>query len=95
MIDGSSVNLLWCLLTYRQKPVEKDLWHWNYNGRNFYASNTQFVSFYREYLQGKFDEIYTHDWNQKTVMDLGGFIGDSALYFLDNGALKRLRFMNL
>ncbi len=71
---------------YRKELVDEDLYRWEVHGKNYYATHIQFEELFLEYLAGIFTDIYAFDWTQKTVLDIGGFIGDSALYFLANGA---------
>lgn len=70
----------------KQKRISKNLFLWNYQNQWIYATDLQFMGAYGEYLTGKFDEYYDYDWKGKKVLDIGGFIGDSALFFFEKGA---------
>jgi FkbM family methyltransferase len=74
------------ILSYRGQRLRKDFYLWNYGKRCFCATYMQFIGLNNEYLSGQFDNLYAYDWKDKVVLDIGGFVGDSALYFLDKGA---------
>lgn len=74
------------LMSYRKAHFFKNFSLWECQGKRFCATYTQFLGLYTEYLSGQFDEFYNIDWKNKRVLDVGGFLGDSALYMLENGA---------
>jgi FkbM family methyltransferase len=82
------INTYLDLLPYRRQHVEEYLFFWEINKRRFLATPMQFWGLHKEYLQGVFHSHYAFPWQEKRVLDIGGFIGDSALYFLENGAKK-------
>ncbi len=74
-------------LKFRQEHFVDDLYIWNLKGRKWLGSLIQIEGLY-EYLNDVFDLVYQTDYRGKTVLDIGGFIGDSALYALQKGAKK-------
>lgn len=52
----------------------------------------QFFGLFEEYFQGQFDQLYKGDWQDKTILDLGGYVGDSALFFLREGAKRVITY---
>lgn len=86
-IKANDLDLFFRLVPY-QKAFQGDLCIWNYENRQFFGSNIQFFGLYSELLSGLFNDHYQFDWKNKSVLDLGGFVGDSALFFLEQGARK-------
>jgi FkbM family methyltransferase len=86
---------IWFLkqLDYRRKCIcpKTHLYEWELEGHLWRISYEQFFGFH-EYLDGFFDANYAYDWENKKVLDVGGFIGDSAFFFLKNGAAKVMIF---
>ena len=72
-------------LQYIKKSVGDDLYLWTYNNKSCYATYNQFLGLHQEYLAGAFEEMYAYDWQDKVVIDVGGFVGDSALFFFEQG----------
>jgi FkbM family methyltransferase len=85
---GRNIKPFLNLLRYRKKILANGLCQWSYKNRSFYANYIQMCGLLDEYLSGAFDQHYACNWRGKNVLDIGGFIGDSALYFLENGANK-------
>lgn len=87
-----------CLSTYfeivkfRKKRVKEDIFEWEYLQETIYGNWPQMMGLIAEYFSGLFDTIYHYDWKGKTVLDIGGFVGDSALFFLKKGAKKVIIF---
>lgn len=73
-------------LQYRKRHVVDQLYLWKYNGKSCYATYNQFLGLHLEYLADNFKGMYAYDWQDKVVIDIGGFVGDSALFFLEQGA---------
>ncbi len=67
---------------------EPELHAWEVEGRTVYATNDQIAGFHHEYFQRELHRVYPGDFQGKCVLDVGGFVGDSALYFLENGAQR-------
>lgn len=82
------INTYLDLLPYRQARLEEDLFEWHIQGKRLVASVTQFLGLREEYLKNVFDSHYHYDWQGKCVLDVGGFVGDSALYFLEKQAAQ-------
>ncbi|WP_068471280.1 FkbM family methyltransferase [Candidatus Protochlamydia phocaeensis] len=80
------IQLLLKILPYREQRLAKNFYLWRYGNRTFCATYMQFIGIYAEYLSGLFDNLYECEWENKAVLDIGGFVGDSALYFLEKGA---------
>jgi FkbM family methyltransferase len=80
------IHLLLNILPYRRKRLENNFFLWEHGNKRFCATHLQFIGLYLEYFSGQFDKIYAFDWKDKVVLDVGGFIGDSALYILEKGA---------
>jgi len=76
------------LLKLRRKRIYKDIYAWVLNGEQVFANYRQFRGLQAEYFTGIFADIYNYDFNNKTVLDIGGFVGDTALYFFKKGARK-------
>lgn len=74
------------MIVHRKKRLRNHFYLWTHGQRHFCATHLQFAGIYTEYLSGLFEELYDYDWKDKNVLDVGGFIGDSALFFLENGA---------
>lgn len=62
------------------------IYEWRFGARKIYATETQIIATCGEYLSGAFTKIYPLDFNGKIVLDIGGFNGDTAMYFIENGA---------
>lgn len=77
----------WALgfLHCRQKWVEEDLYLWKIAGKVWMGSLEQIHGLY-PLLTGAFTETYGCEYTGKTVLDIGGFIGDSARFALGQGA---------
>jgi FkbM family methyltransferase len=62
---------------------------WNFDGRYWTKGNVKFVHMYRSILEifdyGEYAEI---DVRGKDVVDVGAFVGDSAIYFALRGARR-------
>lgn len=80
------INAFLDLMQYHTHHIRNEFYHWEVDGKKFCATYDQFFGLHSEYLSGVFDTIYPYDWKNKRVIDIGGFIGDSALYFLEKGA---------
>jgi len=80
---------IWALrqVNKRIAHVEGDLYLWNFNDEKWLGNLDHIYGLY-EYLQGSFDNFYACDCREKVVLDIGGYIGDSARYFLKQGAAK-------
>lgn len=74
------------LKNHRGKHVTEDFYFWHFNDKKMCANYIQFLHLYFEYFQNFCQTHYHYDWNQKRVLDVGGFVGDSALFFLENHA---------
>jgi len=78
-------------LPYKKRLADEKnlLYEWEVGGRRIFATDMQIGDLIGEYLApGEFDRIYGSDYAGATVLDIGGFVGDTALYFLENGAKK-------
>ena len=90
--DGTSVSEISLPLLAnfcnRGKIVDSkyQIYEWNVNGQKYYANYEQANSLLSEYVVGEFDQIYGDEIRGKRILDIGGFIGDTARYYLDNGA---------
>lgn len=73
---------------YKVSQISPTIYLWKYNEIKCYGTYEQFLGLRSEYLAGVFKEIYSYDWKDKVVVDIGGYVGDSALYFFENGAKK-------
>lgn len=74
------------LLKCRGQHFLEDIYEWQIEGEKLFGNYRQMIGLENEYLTGLFKEIYQYNWKNKTVLDIGGFVGDTALYFLKNGA---------
>ncbi len=84
--EGKWVSI-WSLnqLKNRQERVIDDLYIWELGGRKWLANLDQVHGLY-EYLSGAFEIAYQTDFTNKRVLDIGGYVGDSALFALQKGA---------
>jgi FkbM family methyltransferase len=73
-------------LKYRGNHILDDIYEWQIEGEKLFGNYRQMIGMENEYLTGIFKEIYQYQWKGKTILDIGGFVGDTALYFLKNGA---------
>lgn len=80
---------IWAIqqIKHRKQHVTDDLYVWELGGEKWVANLDHIHGLY-EYLQGSFHEFYRCECQNKTVLDIGGYIGDSARYFLKQGAAK-------
>jgi FkbM family methyltransferase len=83
-----SLNI-WAIkqMKHRKKHFAEDLYFWELN-RELWLGNLDHIHGLYEYLQGSFHDFYRCDCRDKSVLDIGGYIGESALYFLKQGARK-------
>lgn len=72
----------------RRARLFKNFRLWKYKERRFCATYTQFSGLYTDCLSDQFNEYFHLDWKNKRVLDVGGFVGDSALYMLERGATQ-------
>ncbi|MCX8163452.1 MAG: FkbM family methyltransferase [Candidatus Micrarchaeota archaeon] len=75
------------LYPYKREIVnEKNkIYCWEINNKKYYATFSQASTLY-DYITNNIAKVYSADFKNKRVLDVGGHIGDSAVYFLDNGA---------
>lgn len=80
---------IWVLkqIKHRKKKCQDDLYFWDF-GAESWLGNLNHVQGLYEYLSGAFDDFYKYEYQGKTVLDVGGYIGDSARYFCKKGARK-------
>lgn len=80
---------IWAIkqIRYRKKHLVSDLYVWELGGEPWLANLDQVHGLY-EYLVEGFDAQYSCDCRDKVVVDIGGYIGDTARYFLKKGASK-------
>lgn len=83
-----SLNI-WALkqIKHRKKRVSDDLYFWEFNSTRWLANLDHIYGLY-EYLNGSFETFYSCQIRDKVVLDVGGYIGDTALYFLKRGAKR-------
>ncbi|MFH1784815.1 MAG: FkbM family methyltransferase [Candidatus Micrarchaeota archaeon] len=74
------------LLDILEKKVNDDIYLFSSNKKKIYARIANVADLEGEYFSNKQSEFYKHDYKNKRVLDIGGYIGDSALLFLENGA---------
>ena len=84
LVNG--IDFIHKLKMYRKEKVKGSFYRWEKNGKSFIGEYMHFTCMEPEYLSGLFEDIYAYPWKGKKVLDLGGYIGDSALFFLENGA---------
>lgn len=82
------INQFLELVPFRRKKAFDDIYLWDFGQKQLFCNYRQLLGLVNEYLDGLFDEIYPGDWKGKNVVDIGGFVGDTALYFLSQGAEK-------
>jgi FkbM family methyltransferase len=80
---------IWALkqIKYRKNHFSDDLYFWEI-GKEKWLANLDHIHGLYEYLNGFFDLFYHCECRDKVVLDIGGYIGDSARYFLKKGARK-------
>jgi FkbM family methyltransferase len=87
-LGSLEINQFLDVIQHRKHKVDGDIYFWDFGNKQIYGNYIQALGAYGEYISGAFDTIYKFDWENKTVVDIGGFIGDTALYFLSRGAKK-------
>lgn len=87
--DKSRSLNIWALqqVKHRTGHYGGDFFFWRLNEESWLANLEQVHGLY-EYLNGTFETIYACDYTNKTVLDIGGYIGDSARFFLRQNARK-------
>jgi len=87
-----TIAVLCSYIEFCKKMIDKKhgIYLWEYDGMNIYSDFQRIPHVFHEYFAGSFPDFYKFDVVGKTILDVGGFIGDSALYFLQNGAKKVL-----
>lgn len=87
--DKQKSLCIWAIqqVKHRKKHVSDDLYLWELGGEMWLA-NLDHIHGLHEYLVEGFDAQYLCDYIGKVVLDIGGYIGDTARYFLKNGARK-------
>ena len=80
---------IWAIkqIKHRKKHVIEDLYLWELGGEQWLA-NLDHIHGLHEYLVEGFDGQYRCDCKGKVVLDIGGYIGDTARFFFKNGASK-------
>lgn len=83
-----SLNI-WALkqIKNRRELFNEDLYFWELEGEKWLANLDHIHGLY-EYLSGSFSNHYRANYQNKTVLDVGGYIGDTARYFLKEGAAR-------
>lgn len=82
------INQFMDLIPHRRKRVIDDIYLWEFGRKRICGNYMQMLGLRDEYLTDLFDAIYKGDWKDKQVLDIGGFVGDTALYFLSQGASR-------
>lgn len=80
---------IWALqqVKYRKRHHFGSLFFWDFNQEVWLANLDQVHGLY-EYLQGAFSVMYKAPCQNKRVLDVGGYIGDTARFFLKEGASR-------
>lgn len=86
--DAVEINNYLDLIDHRRERVEEDIYRWDFGAKQVFGNYTQLHGLRGEYLDDLFEELYKHDYKGKKIVDIGGFVGDSALFFLSKGAEK-------
>lgn len=73
---------------HQKKHIASDLYEWEVNGKKIVATMYQYQDLLSEYFTGEYNRLYSGPWQGKRILDLGGFVGDSALFFLQQGAKR-------
>jgi FkbM family methyltransferase len=88
--DGTKETLIPYLtlegLKYKKELVDKEdnIFLFEINKRKFYGSYNSLIL--TDELLKDYKETYFEDYKNKKVLDVGGHVGDSAIYFLEEGA---------
>lgn len=84
LLSGTLLNLL----PFKDPlPSSNGLFLWRIDGEKWFANYEQIVGL-NEYIEQKIDTFYAADYADKRVLDIGGFIGDSARFFIAKKANK-------
>jgi len=75
------------LLPFKAGLFEEDVFRWNIRGEAWVASYAQIVGL-AEYVDGDTHRFYAAPYRNTRVLDIGGFVGDTARFFLNEGALE-------
>ncbi len=73
---------------YQAKHISGEYYLWKANDEKIYANLLQFHRLLSEYLSGVIGQIYDYDFRDKTIIDIGSYVGESATFFLKRGAKK-------
>lgn len=82
------INQFMELIPFRRKRIVEDIYLWEFGQKHICCNYMQLLGLREEFIGGLFDDIYRYDWKGKRVVDIGGFVGDTALHFLSEGAGK-------
>ncbi|MEM3362160.1 MAG: FkbM family methyltransferase [Candidatus Anstonellaceae archaeon] len=89
--DGTETNFVYLgglkIWKYKKEIVdrEKEIFCWEIDNKKYYATIAQAWIIYNS-ASKKIEEEYPADFKEKRILDVGGHIGDTAMYFLDRGA---------
>lgn len=75
------------LLPFKAGLFEEEMFRWNIRGEAWIASYAQIVGL-SEYVDGDTQRFYAAPYQNARVLDIGGFVGDTARFFLKEGARK-------
>lgn len=80
---------IWAIkqIKHRKQHIVDDLYFWELNQEKW-VGNLHHIHGLYEYLEGSFEKIYNCNCRNKVILDIGGYIGDSARFFLKYGARK-------
>lgn len=87
-IGTRELNQFLDFLKCRKEHKGKGIYRWIFDGKEIHGNLKHIEAIQMEYFSNLMQTWYSYDYKDKTVLDVGGFIGDSALYFLESGAKR-------
>lgn len=89
-INGTDIEelhvFLGMVLRHRKNKVKGNFYIWESNGKEMIGNLEQFLSLQDEYFKNTYSEMYNVNFKTKRVLDIGGFVGDTALFIIESGA---------
>ncbi len=72
-------------------PGQEGFFFWKLQNRLWVANYEQIYGL-SEYVNGEIHKMYSASYENRIVLDIGGFIGDTARFFIEEGAKKVIIF---
>lgn len=73
---------------YQGKHIKGDYYLWTIDNRKMYGTYIHLHRLLYEFCAGIFEVIYTCQIENKKILDIGSYVGESAIFFLEKKAQK-------